>query len=127
MLSYVIGGGLVVLAILLFILGYFFDKNYHDNLSGASTILAVILVVVGICWLIITPLTAMTDNMQYNNFVMQKQFYSVHVPKSSLEDVTITKDKIERNDWLYDAQYYKRLFGDWCTLPNEVLDLEPIP
>jgi hypothetical protein len=126
MLSYVIGIGLVLLCIICFVVANKIP-NDHSSICTTSAILGCIFGIVGIFWLMITPFNAMSDNVSYNNFVHQKSFYERHVPKSALEDATITKDKINRNDWLYNAQYYKGLFGDWCTLPKEVLNLEPIP
>lgn len=59
-------------------------------------------------------------------FEQQKAYIETHIPKSDIEDAAITSKKVELNDWLYEAQFSKKIFGGWSEYSDKVLELEPI-
>ena len=63
------------------------------------------------------------------DFIGKKAMYenfNYHDNAVELSDLNLTQMKIEKNEWLYRAQFMKKEYPFFSFQPDEVLELEPI-
>lgn len=115
---------LIVLALLLCLSIYFIAKaNCPDWLYLMSCITAILAAVM---LFISTLAISFICPKEIIVFEQQKAYIETHIPKNDIEDAAITSKKVELNDWLYEAQFSKKIFGGWSIYSDKVLELEPI-
>lgn len=69
---------------------------------------------------------AASATREVNTFIRQKAYIETHTVSDPVENAALTNQKIELNQWLYNAQYSKSRFGGWSFYSEEIFDLEPI-
>lgn len=112
----------LIIAVLLILIGWYAAYRIGDALEFIPFICWALAIFIGIVIVISVPINAIS----INNFVQQSEYIQTHVPKDAIENAALTTKKIDLNDWLYNAQYSKRLFGVFSFYPDTVLALTPI-
>ena len=115
---------LIVSALLLCLSIYFITKaDCSDWLYLMSCITAIL---AAVTLFISTLAISFIGPKEIIVFEQQKAYIETHIPKNDIEDAAITSKKVELNDWLYEAQFNKKIFGGWSIYSDKVLELEPI-
>lgn len=76
--------------------------------------------------IILIPSCYVGDRQSINAFVKQKEYIENHVVDNDIENATLTNKKIDLNQWLINAQYYKEHYPLFTFLPDEIMELTPI-
>lgn len=98
------------------------SKKGLDCAKSFVALLFSISVGAALCFMIFITIT---NPLEIEVFERQKD----HIVAISFDDLQNTGSiipKIEQNKWLYEVQFKRERFGDWCGYPASVLDLEPI-
>lgn len=115
----ILGVSLVVVCVVAFVLEC--RKSY-----GWTLVIGFVTAVAAAVILLCCPIARISNNSDCSVFAQQKAYIESHIAENAIEDAALTAKKIELNDWLFEAQYSKALYGSWSLYPDAVMDLEPI-
>lgn len=97
----------------------------RNNWDGWAVFLAIVLGVSLVVMICFTGFLTLTNPQEIVVFEKQKAYFE-SVSPDELQNVGAIITKTEQNEWLYETQFKREKFGDWCGYPASVLDLEPI-
>ena len=103
------------------------DTHCYETRGAFGAILAFISGVVLVVILAFNITVRVENNKLIATFEQQKYYIENVVPTLPESDnYAITMKKIELNEWLYTAQYYKTHYSFFSLYPDRVLELKEI-
>ena len=116
----------IVGAIFLIGLGFYLWDRFSDNYEDKPPTWAFIFISIAFAYAAMIGVDRLVFSNNIYNFMHQRQYLINHIPKNTIEDATLTAQKIKLNEWLFKVQFNKDQFKEFSIYPDWILDEKPI-